>query len=141
MIGKEPPQGFEIDGADIKYGEAESWYQLVVPLYHHASNEPGEIRMAFYSEQRYISSLNRVHGGKLSSFTDYLLYTTAASTYGAPVATVSLNMNFVSACPADEWVIGYGRIVRSGRNMAFTSGEVRVGDQVIVQATGTFRKL
>ncbi|MBT4129271.1 MAG: PaaI family thioesterase [Candidatus Marinimicrobia bacterium] len=142
MNEQQPPDGFVVDGSDLEHGKAESWYQLVGPLYHDGYNTPGNVRLAFYAERRYISSMNRVHGGKMSSFMDYLLFGTARSAWdGAALATVSLNINFISACPPDVWVIGYGSIVRAGKNMAFTTGEARVGEKVIVQATGTFRKL
>ena len=135
-----PPEGFAVDEATHpSYGEADSWYQLVGPLFHAQDNSPGTVRLGFFSEQRYISSMNRVHGGMLSSFMDYVLFTAAASSWeGTKLATVSLNLNFVSACPPDVWVIGSGEVIRTGRTMAFVSGQVMAQDRVIVHATGTF---
>ena len=135
-----PPDGFTLDEPKQHYGEADSWYQLVGPLYHGEDNPPGTVRLCFYSERRYISSMNRVHGGMLSSFMDYVLFGTAASVWkGTSLATVSLNINFVSACPPDVWVIGTGEIVRAGKTMVFVNGEARADGRVIVHASGTFR--
>ncbi len=143
MNHREPPSGFLIDGSDQQqYGEAQSWYQLVGPLFYGEDNSAGQVRLGFFSEQRYISSMGRVHGGKMSSFMDYLLFSTARSMWeGSMLVTVSLNINFVSACPPDLWVTGYGEVVHAGRSMAFVSGVAKAQDKVIVQATGTFRKL
>jgi len=143
MSRRQPPADFlQNDAEPEEFGQAESWYQLVGPLYYAADNAPGKVRLGFYSEQRYISSMNRVHGGKMSSFMDYVLFSTARSSWGeSMLATVSLNINFVSACPPGVWVTGYGEVVRAGNSMAFVSGEARAEDKVIVHATGTFRKL
>ena len=126
----------------MQYGQAESWYRLVGPLYYAQEDEPGQKRVAFFAEQRYISSMGRVHGGKMSSFMDYLLFSTARAAWGeTALATVSLNINFVSACPPGVWVYGKGEVVRAGKNMAFVTGEAIAEGRTIVHATGTFRKL
>ena len=140
MHDHSPPAGFELDDPfDNVYGKADSWYQLVGPLYRATDNQPGRVQLCFYSERRYISSMNRVHGGKMSSFMDYVLFGAAASSWeGTRLATVSLNLNFVSACPPDVWVVGTGEVIRSGKKMAFVSGEARAEGRVIVHATGTF---
>ena len=143
MSFRQPPNGFVADDPpETTFGEADSWYQLVGPLFAAQDNKAGSVRLGFYSEQRYISSMGRVHGGKMSSFIDYLLFATARSTWEPTMlVTVSLNINFISACPPDVWVTGYGQSIHSGRNMAFVSGEAKANDKVIVQATGTFRRL
>ena len=144
MNKRTAPPGYVLDeNPETTYGDANSWYQLVGPLCHATTDEPGNICMAFYSEQRYISSMKRVHGGMLASFVDYLLFGTARTAWGSDtaLATVSLNINYVSACPPDVWVYGHGQTVRAGKNMAFVTGEVRAEDKVIVHANGTFRKL
>lgn len=143
MDRRKPPQGFLDDHSGLsRFGEAESWYQLVGPLFHAGDNQPGKVRMGFHSEPRYISSMNRVHGGMMCSFLDYLLYNTAQSAWGdTALATISLNVNFVGVCPPDVWVEGYGKVIRAGKTMAFVSGEARAGDTVIVHGTGTFQKL
>ena len=142
MDKRTPPEGFSDLSAITEFGQAESWYQLVGPLFHAADNSPGKVRMGFYSESRYISSMQRVHGGMMSSFMDYLLFNTARSAWqGSGLATVSLNVNFVSACPPGVWVEGCGEIIRAGRNMAFVRGEASQEGKVIVHATGTFRKV
>ncbi len=142
MIRRKPPEGFLDDTSGFEFGDAESWYQLVGPLFHASDNQPGKVRMGFYSEQRYISSMNRVHGGMMSSFMDYVLFSTARSEWGATgLATVSLNVNFVGACPPDVWVEGIGEVIRAGNTLAFVRGEARTDDKIIVHATGTFRKL
>lgn len=143
MMQRKPPVGFNEDESGItKYGAASSWYELVGPLYHAADNEPGLIRMGFYSEPRYISSMGRVHGGMMSSFMDYLLFNSAHSAWGETMlATVSLNINFVSACPANVWVLGHGRVIHAGNSTAFVTGEAWASDKVVAQATGTFKKV
>ena len=143
MTKRTPPEGFEPDNSNLEeFGQANSWYQLVGPLFHASDNKPGDVRMSFFSEQRYISSMGRVHGGKMSSFMDYLLFTSAHSAWGdTPLATISLTINFVSACPANVWVEGHGRVVRAGTEMAFVEGKVIAEGKPIVHGTGTFKKL
>lgn len=141
MYDVTPPIGFELDEPNgASYGDADSWYQLVGPLFHAKDNKPGLIRLCFYSEKRYISSMNRVHGGMMASFMDYVLFGAARSSWGGTkLATVSLNLIFVNACPPDVWIIGTGEVIRTGKTMAFVSGQARAEGQVIVHATGTFR--
>ena len=143
MVPRKPPEGFLDDTSGLTtFGDAESWYQLVGPLFYASDNQPGKVRMGFYSEQRYISSMNRVHGGMMSSFMDYLLFNTAHSAWDdTGLATVSLNVHFVGICPRDVWVEGYGEVIRAGKTMAFVSGEARTDNKVIVHGSGTFRKL
>ncbi len=143
MTRRSAPEGFVEDSWEgAEFGKADSWYQLVGPLFKATHDEPGSVRMGFFSEPRYISSMGRVHGGMMASFMDYLLFSAAFKAWGeVPLATVSLNINYVSACPADVWVEGHGRVVHAGSNMAFISGEAMNGSRVIVQASGTFRKL
>ena len=139
---QQPPTGFTTDGSDLEeFGDAGSWYELVGPLHHAEDNTPGNVRMGFYSNQKYISSMNRVHGGMIASFFDYLLFTAAYSMWQSPLATVSLNINYVSACPPGIWVEGHGKTVHSGKSMAFTEGEIVADNKIIAHATGTFRKL
>ena len=141
MHDESPPEGFELDEPDgASYGDADSWYRLVGPLYRSRTHNPGTSELCFFSEQRYISSMGRVHGGMMSSFMDYVLFGAAASSWeGTKLATVSLNINFVSACPPDVWVFGRGEVIRSGKSMAFVTGEARAEDRLIVHASGTFR--
>ena len=75
----------------------------------------------------------------MSSFMDYVLFSAAASNWhGESLATVSLNINFISACPPDVWVIGTGEVIRTGKTMAFVAGEASAEGRTIVQASGTF---
>lgn len=142
MDRRKPPRGFLGDDSGIsRFGEAESWYQLVGPLFHAEDNQPGNVRLGFYSEQRYISSMNRVHGGMMSSFMDYVMWHAALSEWQGPLATITLNVQFISACPADVWVEGQGQLIRAGKSMAFVQSEARADGKIIVYATGTFRKL
>ena len=137
------PDGFIADDmVAASFGNSDSWYQLVGPLYFGTDNKPGDVRLCFYSDPKYISSMSRVHGGMIASFFDYLLFNAASSTWpGSPLATISLNVNYVTACDPGVWVMGHASAVHSGRNIAFTSGEVRAEEKVIAHATGTFRKL
>ena len=141
MHNHPPPDGFELDEPeDAAYGDADSWYRLVGPLFRERNGTPGLVRLSFFAEQRYISSMNRVHGGMMSSFMDYVLFGAASSVWhGRSLATVSLNISFVSACPPGVWIIGTGEVIRSGKTMSFVSGQARAEGKVIVQASGTFR--
>ena len=138
-----PPEGFEhFSTVTSDFGEADSWYQLVGPLFQADDNQAGAVRLGFHSEARHLNYLKQVHGGMMSAFMDYVLWTTARSVWpGAAVVTISMNIDFVAICPVDAWIVGTGDLIRAGKSVAFVKAAAVANGNVVVHATGSYRKI
>lgn len=84
--------------------------------------------------------LGVAHGGLLATFADVALsYKVHASeTPGLKVATNALTTNFIAAVRAGDWLEATCRIDRLGKRLAYTSGEIRRGDEVVMTMTAVF---
>lgn len=80
------------------------------------------------------------HGGVLSTFADVALsYCVHVSERPSPaLATVSLTVNFLGAARLGDWLEADVRIDRKGKRIAYTSGAIRRGDEVIATMSGVF---
>ena len=82
----------------------------------------------------------RALGGVVMTMLDVALATAAMSTEpDAPgLVTVSLSVSFVSAGSGS--LVAEGRVIRGGRSLVFSEGEVRGADRTIVaKGVGTFK--
>ena len=80
------------------------------------------------------------HGGVLTTLADvalsWCLY--RSETPPLAVATATLTVNFLGAARLGQWLEAEARIDRIGRQLAYTSGTIRCGDQAIATMTGVF---
>ena len=80
------------------------------------------------------------HGGVLTTLADVALSWCVYSSETPPlaVATATLTVNFLGAARLGEWLEAEARIDRIGRQLAYTSGTIRCGDQAIATMTAVF---
>lgn len=121
---------------------ADSWYQLIGPLYASIENAPATVTLGFFSQDRHLNYLKQVHGGMMSAFMDYVLWNTARTAWpGDGLVTISMTVDFVGACPGDTWISARGELIRAGGSIAFAKAAVEADGKVVAHATGSFRRL
>ena len=98
-----------------------------------------------YGIQTTETHLNRngvVHGGLVLALADQALGYTAINLIGGPrMATIQLDVQFLSPVMAGDFVIATGCVTRDTRSVTFVRGEVRVGSTLVATATGVWKKL
>ena len=100
----------------------------------------GASRISLDVRKDLTNSWEYAHGGVVMTLLDTALATAAMSTEpGAPgLVTVSLSVSFVSAGAGA--LVAEGRVIRGGRSLVFSEGEVRAEDGTIVaKGVGTFK--
>lgn len=81
-----------------------------------------------------------IHGGMIASFADFALGHAVWYAHDrAPVVTVHLGLEFVSAGKAGDWVHCTPEIVRRTRSLTFIRGDILAGDRVIATASGVWK--
>lgn len=80
------------------------------------------------------------HGGVLTTFADVALsYALHVSERPSPgLATISLTVNFLGAARLGDWLEAEATIDRAGKRVAYTSGRIRRGEEVIATMTAAF---
>ena len=91
-------------------------------------------------QERHGNYIGVAHGGLLATLADVALsYQVHASE--APrltVATNALTTNFIAGVKAGDWLEATCRIDRMGKRLAYTSGEIRRGDEVVMTMSAVF---
>ncbi|VWX61423.1 PaaI family thioesterase [Sphingorhabdus sp. 109] len=87
-----------------------------------------------------INHINVAHGGVLGTLADVALSLQVheAERPRLPVATMSLNTNYLAAAKLDDWVEANCRIDRMSKRTAYCSGRIVCGDTVLMTMTAVF---
>ena len=94
----------------------------------------------FRVEVRHCNARGSIHGGMLMTFADQVLGLAVTRSVGpVPIATISLNSDFVAGAGPGDWLIGRGEIIRRTRSLAFVRGSLCRGDEVVLSASGVWR--
>jgi uncharacterized protein (TIGR00369 family) len=126
------PPGFD------RYFHPGPFGNLVGPFYHKEIDDGGFIR-AFRVLEKHTNQVDIVQGGMLCAFTDMLI-TTALIRAGLGGVTVNLNVNFMNAARLGDWVEGRATVRKDGSRIVWGEGELRVGDRIVLTATGLWQK-
>lgn len=57
------------------------------------------------------------------------------------MATIQLDVQFLSPVMAGDFVVATGCVTRDTRSITFVRGEARVGTKLVATATGVWKKL
>ena len=99
-------------------------------------------RFGFIAEPRHANVGGVVHGGMLMTFMDDLL---GASVWFAvkqkPVSTIQLNNRFISPARPGDFVTMTPKVERVTKSVVFVSGELRVGDRLVMASDGVWKIL
>lgn len=97
----------------------------------------------FEIAEHHLNGDERLHGGMMMTLASIVLgevakQTVAAKTPGAKVRPLSLNCDFVSAGEKGDVVEGKAEVTRATRTVLFISGDLRVGERILMTATGVY---
>lgn len=131
----EPPPGFvPCDIADGRFAD------MVGPLY--VRRDAQGSCFGLRAEARHGNVRGSVHGGMLMTLADQVLGLTVLEAVDlAPMATISLNCDFVSAAMPGEWIEGRAAVVRTTRSIVFVRGTLTVREAVVLTASGIWKRL
>lgn len=119
------------------------YHGIDIPFARHCkiephSSEPGICRLTATIDSDLENNLGMAHGGLLLTMLDISLAIAARTLAQGPVMTVDMQAAFLA--PAQGKLISEGRVVRHGRSITFSEGEVRDEKGIIVaKATGVFK--
>jgi acyl-coenzyme A thioesterase PaaI-like protein len=102
----------------------------------------GEV-FVFDIAAQHLNGDERLHGGMMMSLASIVLgeiarEAAAGAEAGADARPLSINCDFVSAGTAGERVEGRAHVTRATRTVLFVSGDLKVGERVLMTATGVY---
>ncbi len=103
----------------------------------------GSLQLGFRVAPIHVNPGQSCHGGMLATFADILISTSAQYQADIPrqfLPTVSLQVDFMSTAPLGSWVQGQADILQVTRNLVFTQGLVHADGQLVMRASGVFRR-
>jgi acyl-coenzyme A thioesterase 13 len=88
----------------------------------------------------HLNYVGRAHGGVLLTLADVAMSLQVYESEEPPLALVtnSITTNFVGAAKLGDWLEAHARIDRLGKRIAYTSGEIRRGEEIVATMTGVF---
>ena len=97
--------------------------------------DAGTIQVAFQADERFLNPVGAVQGGFLAAMLDDTLGPAVVATLEPDqfAPTTDLHVQFLSPVPPGR-LIGRGRIVRRGRDIAFLAGELIDNTGTVVAA-------
>lgn len=104
------------------------------------SASPGEVVFTCTPDESVYNPIGTVHGGLLCALLDSVCGCAVQSTLpqGQGYTTVEIKVSFLRPVHAASLLTAVGRIVKSGRRLAFSEGEVRDTDgRLVATATST----
>lgn len=84
--------------------------------------------------------LGVAHGGVLTTFADVALSFQIHDSErpALPVVSNTLTTNFLSGAKVGDWLEAHCRIDRLGKKLAYASGEIKRGEEVILTMSGVY---
>jgi acyl-CoA thioesterase len=115
---------------------------LVAPYYKLMCIElqglgPGYACLIARPNENHANPLGLVHGGLVMSLADAAMGNAIRST-GIKAVTTDCTVNFFRPAPFGRELTGKGMVEKAGSRIVFTRAELKSGDTVIAQASGTF---
>ncbi|RZL89427.1 MAG: PaaI family thioesterase [Variovorax sp.] len=88
----------------------------------------------------HLNPLDIAHGGFLATLADTAFGAVIKRDLGlaAPPATVSLSVDYIGAVREGDWVEAHVEVHKTGRRLSNASCLVKVGDRVVLRASGVF---
>lgn len=91
-------------------------------------------------EEDVLNALGIAHGGATASLCDTAMGV-AVRTLGALPATVEMKVNYLLPGPAGERLRAIGKVIKEGRTIIVTDGEIYVKNKLIAKSMGTYYDL
>jgi uncharacterized protein (TIGR00369 family) len=110
----------------------------VGPLYIRRDKQ--SVQYGFRVEERHSNIRGALHGGMTLTLADQVLGLTVFEAVGGqPIATISLNADFVAPAFPGDWLEGQAEIIRTTRSLVFVRGLLSRGADVVLTATGVWK--
>jgi len=130
------PPGYEPIGTS---GAAQSFENFVGPIYRANGATANEVGFAFRVAPHHCNPYGVLHGGMLATVVDTMMgYLVFHALKGGPCATISMTCDYIAAARAGDWAEGRATVTRMGRAVAFVRSEMRVGDKILLTASGSW---
>ncbi len=114
---------------------------LLGPVYE--ANSGLDYRMGLRLENKHGNLVGTGHGGVLSTLIDVYLGRLVAYNTNPPSGfiTVSLTVDYMAAAALGSWLEVYGRIDRTGKRLAYSSGIVTADGKPVARGSGIFQMM
>ena len=119
------------------------YFGVKIPFAEHCriialSHEPGHVRLSVQVAEEHKNNLGIAHGGVILTLLDIALGSAARTAAGVPVMTIDMHSAFLS--PGRGELFGEGRVLRQGRSLIFSEGEVRDAEgNLVAKGSGVFK--
>ncbi|WP_408095469.1 PaaI family thioesterase [Peredibacter sp. HCB2-198] len=104
-------------------------------------HSPGSITYKMIVKEKHLSSPNIAHGAVIAGFMDCVLGLSALSeavTRENLTSTVEFKINYIRPVKLGEELVGTGKVIHKGKSLIISSGEIRVGGELVAVGQGTF---
>lgn len=126
-----PPEGFG------PVQNAGTFSHLIGPIYVKDLAGDRPVTGMFYDPEKHGNPMGRMHGGVLMSVLDQHLGLLAfRHSEGQPIASISLDYDFVSGAKEHAWIEFTGEVTRAAPQAIFVRGEVTSGSRTLMTGSG-----
>lgn len=135
MTDADPPRGFK----PAKFSPG--FLPLAGPYW--LKSGEGNTIVGLRVGEHHINYIDVAHGGVLSTLADVAMSFQVHDSERPQlnVATNSLTCNFLASAKLGDWIEAHARIDRIGKRIAYTSGEIRRGEEVLMTMSAVFTVL
>ncbi len=129
---KPPPEGF------TPIERTSAFRELTGPFF--VRHDALGATMGFWSDARHTNLGGNVHGGMIAVLADTALGYAIHRRYGTgqPMATTSLQVDYINGAPLGAWIEARVIVKKTGRRMAYASCDIWAGDRLLAQSNGAF---
>ncbi|MBE19949.1 MAG: hypothetical protein CMD69_03490 [Gammaproteobacteria bacterium] len=103
--------------------------------------EGDQLVLGFYVKKENLNGYGSAHGGLLMALADFTLATSAMRNSDRPVTTVSFHSEFINPAPMGSLLEIRAKVTKKGKSLAFSKGNIKVGDDVILNFGGVLKIL
>ncbi len=100
---------------------------------------PGYAEFRVVSAPDHMNPLGLIHGGFIISIVDAAM-ANAVRSLGIKGATVDISTSLISVAKLGDTIVARGKVLKAGRSLIFTEGQIHVGDKLIGDSKATFYK-
>jgi uncharacterized protein (TIGR00369 family) len=130
------PEGLAPDGF-APYHRPSPYLDLIGPVYE-AIDDPSVVRLLV--DGRHTNARGFLHAGLLVAVADTIMGHTLHRRSGGTgsLVTVSLTTDFTGSANIGDWLEGRAGVRRLGRRISFADCAFRVGERLVLTASGIF---
>ena len=100
-----------------------------------------QLVLGFFVKEENLNGYGSAHGGLLMALADFSLATSAMRNSDRPVTTVSFHSEFIRPAPLGSLLEVRAKVTKKGKSLAFSEGNIKVDDDVILNFGGVVKIL